>query len=171
MVLEKLFELAAPYLERNDFGVEHTRRVFDIARQNFAIPSKIEEFTLSTIILHDIGGSTIREQYQNGPKIAREILHQTGYGEKFIQEVCEIIKTHHEHLENPSLSFRILYDSDRLVMFSPEEFPHYDTRQGFNWNAVINSMYAEHAKDLARIMLAERKNSLHEKERMLSYDI
>ena len=35
MDYEKLFELANPYLEKNDFGVAHTRRVFDIAKKNF----------------------------------------------------------------------------------------------------------------------------------------
>jgi hypothetical protein len=30
---EKLFELAKPYLEKNDFGVTHTQRVFNIAKK------------------------------------------------------------------------------------------------------------------------------------------
>lgn len=160
MVSEKLFELATPYLAKNYFGVAHTSRVFNIARENFDIPEDLEECTLASIILHDIGGSTIKEQYEKGPEIARNLLFQLGYGEDFIQEVCLIIASHHNHPKNPSLSFRILYDSDKLVMFSPEEFSHYNLRpiKYFNWDEIVNSMYFEHAKNLARKLLLERKN-------------
>ena len=68
---EKLFELARPYLDRNDFGTAHTRRVFNIAR---------------------------------------DILTREGYDDSLIQEVCRIIRSHHNHPENPSQAFRILYD-------------------------------------------------------------
>ena len=56
MDYEKVFELAKPYLERNDFGMPHTRRVFDIAKKNFDIPPNLEELIFCSIILHDIGG-------------------------------------------------------------------------------------------------------------------
>ncbi len=164
MILEKLFELATPHLRKNDLGVAHTRRVFEIARKHFDIPKNIEELTLASTVLHDIGGSTVKEQYEKGPDIARDILSQFGYREDFTQEVCEIIRTHHDHPENPPLSFKILYDSDRLVMFSPEEFLYYDSRLNFNWDEIINSMYHEHIKDLARKLLQARKT-------MPSYEI
>ena len=157
MMLEKLFELATPHLKKNDFGVAHTRRVFKIAREHFNIPNNIEELTLASIVLHDIGGSTIKEQYERGPEIAKNLLSQLRYGSDFVKDVCEIIRTHHNHPENPSLSFKILHDSDRLVMFSPEEFPYYDVRQSFDWNTVIDSIYTKHAKNLAKIMLKKSK--------------
>lgn len=156
-MLERLFEVATPHLKRNDFGVAHTRRVFEIARAHFDIPKDIEEITLASIVLHDIGGSTVKEQYEKGPDIANNLLSQLGYGSDFIQEVCEMIRTHHEHPKSPSLSFKILYDSDRLVMFSPEEFPHYNSRPNFNWDEVITLIYHEHIKNLARRSLQERK--------------
>ena len=159
MVLNKLFELATPYLEKNNFGVAHTRRVFNIARENFGIPENLEELTLASIVLHDVGGSTIKEQYEKGPEIARNLLSQLGYGNDFIQEVCLIVASHHNHPKNPSLAFRVLYDSDRLVMFSPEEFSHYNLKpiKYFNWDEIIDSMYSEHTKNLARKLLLERK--------------
>ena len=157
MVLEKLFEVATSYLEKNDFGVAHTRRVLEIARAHFDIPKDIEELTLASIVLHDIGGSTVKEQYEKGPNIAKGLLFQLGYGSDFIQEVCEMIRTHHEHPKNPSLSFKILYDSDKLVMFSPEEYPLYNSRLSFNWDEVITLIYHEHIKNLARGALQERK--------------
>ncbi len=163
-MLEKLFELAVPYLEKNDFGAVHTRRVFEIAGKHFDIPKGIEELTLASVVLHDIGGSTIKDQYEKGPEIARNVLFQLGYEADFIQEVCGIIRTHHDHPESPSLSFKILYDSDRLVMLSPEEFPHYNSRPGFNWGDIIGLIYHEHIRCLAKRFLQERRT-------ILSYEI
>jgi len=136
----------------------HTQRVFDIARENFAVPSELQELTFSSIILHDIGGSSIKEQYERGPEIAASILKQLECDDAFIQEVCEIIRTHHEHPEKPSVPFRVLYDSDKLVMFSPEEFPYYNSRAGFDWERIVDLIYSKRGKLLAREMLKQRRN-------------
>jgi hypothetical protein len=154
---EKLFALAAPYLEKNDFGVAHTRRVYDIAKQNFSVKTELEELTFASIILHDIGGSTIRDQYEKGPKIATLLLRKLGFPDSFLKEACSIISTHHEHPDNPSESFQVLYDSDKLVMFSKEEFSHYNSRKDFDWNNIINLIYSEKGKRLAKEWLAQRK--------------
>jgi hypothetical protein len=161
MDVERLFELARPYLERNDFGVAHTQRVFDIAQENFAIPPELQELTFSSIILHDIGGGSIKDQYEKGPKIATSILKQLGYAERFIEEVCEIIRTHHDHPDNPSLPFRVLYDSDKLVRFSPEEFPYYNSTADFDWNKIVNLIYSEHMRQLAKKMLQQRQSEIY----------
>jgi len=158
MDYEKVFTLAEPYLKKNDFGMPHTRRVFDIAKENFGIPKELEELVFCSIIMHDIGGSTIEKQYTEGPKIAAFILRKLGYDESFVQEVCEIVRTHHDHPSNPSNAFRILYDSDKLVMFSPEEFSHYNSKPNFNWNEIVDLIYSEHARDLARKLLQQRRN-------------
>lgn len=156
MDYEKVFELAEPYLKKNDFGMPHTRRVFDIAKQNFEIPPNLEELIFCSIIMHDIGGSTIEKQYADGPKIAASILRKLGYDESFVQEVCEIVRTHHDHPEHPSPAFKILYDSDKLVMFSHEEFSHYDSKPNFNWSQIIGLIYSEHARNLAKELLRQR---------------
>jgi hypothetical protein len=136
----------------------HTKRVFDIARENFAVPSELQKLTFSSIILHDIGGSSIKDQYERGPEIATSVLKQIGFDKSFIQEVCGIIRTHHDHPDNPSLPFRVLYDSDKLVMFSPEEFPYYNSRAGFDWEKIVDLIYSEHAKQLAKELLKQRRN-------------
>lgn len=160
MAFEGLFELARPYLARNDFGVAHTQRVFDIARENFTVPSELQELTFSSIILHDIGGGNIKDQYEKGPTIATSVLKKLGYAEGFIEEVCEIIRTHHDHPHDPSLPFRVLYDSDKLVMFSPEEFPYYNSIADFDWNKIVNLIYSEHIRQLAKEMLKQRLNEV-----------
>jgi hypothetical protein len=158
MDYEKVFKLAEPHLKKNDFGMPHTRRVFELARQNFEIPAESEDLIYCSIILHDIGGSSIQKQVEDGPKIAATLLRQLGYDEDFVKEVCEIVRTHHEHPEHPSLAFTILYDSDKLVMFSPEEFPHYSAHPNFDWNKIVDLIYTEHCRDLAKELLQQRRN-------------
>jgi hypothetical protein len=155
---EKVFRLAEPYLKKNDFGMPHTRRVFELAKQHFEIPQESEELVYCSIIMHDIGGSSIQKQYKEGPKIASLILRKLGYDEQLIKEVCDIVRTHHDHPEHPSLAFKILYDSDKLVMFSPEEFPHYNSQPNFDWNKIISLIYTEHCRKVAIDLLRERKS-------------
>ena len=157
MDFERVFRLAEPYLKKNYFGVAHTRRVFDIAKNNFDIPEEKEALIYCSIILHDVGGSSIKDQYEKGPKIAATILERLDYDKRFIRKVCEIIRTHHDHPEHSSKAFQILYDSDRLVMFSPEEFPYYNSLPAFDWKKIIDSVYSSRARDLAKILLKNRK--------------
>ena len=157
MDYETVFKLAEPYLKKNDFGMPHTRRVFEIAKQNFDVLKELEELVFCSIIMHDIGGSTIQKQYKDGPAIAASILQKLGYDKSFVQTVCEIVRTHHDHPDNPSAAFRILYDSDKLVMFSPEEFPHYNQKPDFDWNKIVDLIYHRHARDLAKKLLQQRR--------------
>jgi hypothetical protein len=157
MDTDKLFKLAKPHLEKNDFGTAHTQRVFEIAKQNFPANHEFEELTYTSIILHDIGGCTIKDQYEKGPKITTGILEKLGRPDQFIREVCEIISTHHEHPENPSEPFKVLYDSDKLVMFSPEEYPYYNAREGLDWDKIVSLIYSAKGQDLAKKALAQRR--------------
>ena len=154
---EKLFLLAKPYLEKNDLGAAHTSRVLAIAKENFTFPEKQEDLIVAAIILHDVGGSSIKEQYEKGPKIAASLLKQMNVEEAFVEKVCQIVGSHHDHPENPSIPFKTLYDSDKIVMFSPEEFPIYNARAGFDWDKVIALIYSEKGKDAAKQMLKQRR--------------
>jgi len=157
MNTDKMFELAKPYLDKNDFGVAHTKRVFDIAKQNFLVKPELQELTFTAIIFHDIGGSSIKDQYEKGPQIAARILEKAGYPKIFIKEICEIISSHHEHPDNPSESFKALYDSDKIVMFSKEEYPMYNSRPGFDWDKIVGLIYSKKGQALAKKWLAQRK--------------
>ena len=162
MNYETVFALAEPYLKKNDFGMPHTRRVFEIAKQNFDVPKDIEELVFCSIIMHDIGGSTIEKQYKDGPQIADSILTKLGYNRSFVDEVCTYVRTHHDHPDEPSLAFKILYDSDKLVMFSTEEFPHYDQKPNFDWTEILGLIYHEHMRDLAKKILQKRQQEKSE---------
>ncbi|MGD6806070.1 MAG: HD domain-containing protein [Candidatus Bathyarchaeia archaeon] len=156
--LAQLWRLASPYLEKNDFGIAHTQRVFNLAKQHFPVDPVLQDLTYAAIILHDIGGSSIKDQYEKGPQIATEILQQLGCKNSFITQVCKIIATHHDHPDYPSDSFRALYDADKLVMFSPEEYPHYNAREGFDWDKIVSLIYTQKGRTLAREMLAQRRS-------------
>ena len=144
-------------MEENDFGIAHTRRVFDIVKQNFSIKPELQEITYAAIIFHDIGGSTIKDQYEKGPQIATQILNKLGYSDNFVKQVCDIISTHHDHPKNPSEPFRDLYDSDKLVMFSKEEYQYYNAREGFDWNKIVNLIYTQKGQELAKKSLTQRR--------------
>lgn len=159
MEYDKLFAYAEPYLEKNDLGAAHTNRVLAIARTHFSIPPELEELTICAIILHDIGGSSIKDQYEKGPEIAVSLLKKMGYDDEFVSQVSLIVGTHHDHPDAPSVPFRILYDADKLVMFSQEEYPIYDARPNFNWNKIIDSLYSEKAKQLATENLKKRQET------------
>ena len=164
MDFEKLFALAKPYLEKNDLGSAHTSRVLTIARNNFRIPSEFEELTICSIILHDIGGISIKEQYEKGPAIAATELQKMECSPEFIDKVCQIVGSHHDHPDSPSLAFKVLYDSDKIVMFSPEEFPIYDSRPGFDWNKMVDLIYSEKGKTVALSMLKQRRTEKTKKQ-------
>ncbi len=157
MDIEKLWQLATPILENNDFGVSHTQRVFEIAKENFPVKPAIQDLTYASIILHDIGGCTIKDQYEKGPKIATQLLQQLNCPDDFIAEVCQIIATHHDHPDNPSEAFLALYDADKLVMFTPQEYPYYNAREGFDWNRIVALIYSKRGRELAKNCLAQRQ--------------
>jgi len=157
MDTEKLFELAKPYLEKNDFGVAHTKRVFEVAKQYFPVKPEQQELTYTAIIFHDIGGSSIKNQYEKGSQIATQLLKKIGCPDSFIKQVCEIISTHHDHPDNPSEPFRSLYDSDKLVMFSQAEYPCYNALKGFDWDNIINLIYSKKGREIAKKQLVQRK--------------
>ena len=157
MDTDKLFELVRSNLEKNDFGIAHTRRVFEIAKQYFPVKPEFQDLTYTAIIFHDVGGSSIKDQYEKGPQIAASLLKKMKCTDHFIRQVCEIISTHHEHPEHPSEPFKALYDSDKLVMFSPEEFPYYNARDGFDWDRIVSLIYTAKGRDLAKKALSERR--------------
>jgi predicted metal-dependent HD superfamily phosphohydrolase len=159
MDTDKLFRLATPILEKNDFGVSHTQRVYNIAKEHFPVKAELQDLTYASIILHDIGGCTIKDQYEKGPAIAMRRLKQLGCPEDFIRHVCRIIATHHDHPDNPSDAFRTLYDADKLVMFTPQEYACYNAREGFDWDKIVNLIYTEKGRGLARAWLAQRREA------------
>ena len=160
MKYEQLFEFAQPYLEENEMGISHTSRVLEIAKTNYykyGLDDSWKDAALSLAVLHDFGGPTIKEQYSKGPKIARMLLERLGYQKFDISLICTFIAKHHERLNNPHEIFQLIYDSDKLVMLTEEEFYRYDSNPNIDWNEIISSLYSNFSKEIAICMLNERR--------------
>ena len=153
---DRLLDLARPYLEKNDLGVGHTKRVLYISRKYFQRPDGKDEFIDAIAILHDVGGPSINDQYENGPRIVKDLMGRLQFSENEIREACEIIGMHHNRVKNPTEEFAILYDSDQMVKLTLDEFPIYET-EGTNWENVIGNMYHQSAKDIAREWLSKKR--------------
>ncbi len=159
MKYENLLKLSKPYLEKNDFGIEHTLRVLEIAKKNYNkydLDQSWKNIVFSLIILHDIGGSEVKDQYEKGPIIAKKLLEKLDYHKFDIKLICSFIARHHERLDNPHDMFKILFDSDQLVKLSREEFNHYNSKPSFIWEKVIDSLYCTSLKGLGGDLLKDR---------------
>jgi hypothetical protein len=160
MKYKQLLELAKPNLEENDLGVNHTLRVLEIVKNNYTkynLDETWKDVVFSLIVLHDIGGSEIKDQYEKGPIIAKKLLEKLNYHNFDIKLICGFIERHHERLNDPHDMFKILFDSDQLVKFSKEEFNNYNSRKDFNWQNIMDSLYHPDSKDTAKNLLEQRR--------------
>ncbi len=167
MKYKELLELAKPYLENNDFGMGHTLRVLGIAKENYCkydLDKSWKDIVFSLIVLHDTGGSGIKDQYEKGPIIAKKLLEKLNYHNFDIKLICGFIARHHERLQDPHDMFKILFDSDQLVRFSKEEFNHYNLRPHFNWQNVIDSFYHDDIRNSAKKLLSSGRKEYAKKK-------
>ena len=42
-------------------------------------------------------------------------------------------------------------------MFSQEEYPYYNSREGFDWDKIVNLIYTKKGQELAKKSLAQRR--------------
>lgn len=115
----------------------HAHQVTSYAKEILKSEPGDEKVVVISAILHDIGiPESIRKygnangpnQEKEGPPIARRILQDLGASPALIEEVCEIIASHHSPGEVDSDNFRIVYDADWLVNL-PEEVEVTDRRK------------------------------------------
>jgi len=109
--------------------IEHALRVTAFACELMETEPANPDLVVATALLHDIGireaerkhGSSAGNlQEIEGPPVAREILSRLGFSEPFINEVCEIIASHHSPGELDTDNFRIIWDADWLVNLGDE---------------------------------------------------
>jgi len=109
--------------------IGHALKVADFAEKILRHETGDRELVLAAAFLHDIGiheaerkhGSTAGElQEIEGPPIARRILSSLGYEKAFVEEVCEIITSHHSPGEVDTHNFRVIWDADWLVNIPDE---------------------------------------------------
>jgi hypothetical protein len=109
--------------------IGHALKVAGFAEQILQHEPGHRELVLAAAFLHDIGiheaerkhGSTAGNlQEIEGPPIARRILSSLGYEKAFVDEVCEIIASHHSPGEVETDNFRVIWDADWLVNIRDE---------------------------------------------------
>jgi len=110
--------------------IEHARKVLMYAEKILEEnPQADRNVVVISAILHDIGIKEAERKYgsadgqlqeKEGPAVAKEILQKLGVKKEVIDEVCQIIASHHSPGEVNTLNFKIIWDADWLVNLKDE---------------------------------------------------
>ena len=113
--------------------VNHFLKVFSFAKAIGELENldKDEQDILEVAaVMHDIGIKVSEEKYKSsagnyqeieGPPVAREMLSQLNFDEKFIDRVCYLIGHHHTYGEIDGIDYQILIEADFLVNIYEDE--------------------------------------------------
>jgi hypothetical protein len=127
--IEKIRTAMEEYFGEDRRRIGHALKVAGFAEKILQHEPGNRELVLAAAYLHDIGiheaerkhGSTAGNlQEIEGPPIARRILSSLGYEKAFVDEVCEIIASHHSPGEVETDNFRVIWDADWLVNIGDE---------------------------------------------------
>jgi hypothetical protein len=137
-MLERLSSVEAAmrdYFGADQRRIDHALRVTGFAVQILKHEKGDRVVVVAAALLHDIGireaerkyGSSAGDlQEREGPPVARDILTGLAFDEAVINEVCEIIASHHSPGEVDTDNFRVIWDADWLVNLG-DEFDLKDT--------------------------------------------
>jgi HD superfamily phosphodiesterase len=140
------------YFEYDNNHINHTYRVLYYAEElsKSSLIAKLRDINFDVIIysaiLHDIGIPACKKKYNSidgqlqeieGPPIAREILENFNINEEIINEVCNIVGSHHSMGEIETTNFKIIWDADWLVNL-PDV---YDVQDKKNLSEIINNIF------------------------------
>lgn len=112
--------------------IQHFLKVYGFAKtigEMENIPSDLQEILEVAAAVHDIGIKASEEKYNSsagnyqqieGPPVARQLLTELGYEEKFIERVCYLIAHHHTYHNIVGLDYQILVEADSLVNISED---------------------------------------------------
>jgi predicted metal-dependent HD superfamily phosphohydrolase len=115
--------------------IAHALKVYAYARTLAELENcapETREFAVSAAILHDTGikiaelkyGScTARQQEEEGPAAAAEILSRLGGSAALIDRVRFLVAHHHSPGASEDIDFRILLEADFLVNFEEGNLP------------------------------------------------
>lgn len=137
-MLERLMSVEAAmreYFGADQRRIDHALRVTGFAEQILKHEKGDRVVVVAAALLHDIGIREAERKYgssagnlqeREGPPVAREILTGLAFDEAVIDEVCEIIASHHSPGEVDTDNFRVIWDADWLVNLG-DEFDLKDT--------------------------------------------
>lgn len=113
--------------------VNHFLKVYSFAKaigELEGIDKDTQDMLEVTAVMHDIGIKVSEEKYKSsagnyqeieGPPVAREMLSQLNFDEKFIERVCYLIGHHHTYSKIDGIDYQILIEADFLVNIYEDE--------------------------------------------------
>ncbi|HOP41185.1 MAG TPA: HD domain-containing protein [Geobacteraceae bacterium] len=144
--LEKVGTAMRAYFGPDRRRINHALRVTAYAEEILAREKGDREVVIAAALLHDIGireaerkyGSSAGDlQEREGPPVARDIMVSLGFEVSVVDEVCEIISSHHSPGEVDTDNFRIIWDADWLVNLGDE----YDTSNTVKTRELIRKIF------------------------------
>lgn len=155
-IKDKLIKELEDYFGKDTKRINHAKKVMGYAEELLKQEKADWHIVIPASILHDVGIKVAEEKYgssaghyqeKEGPVVARKILLKTGFTEKNIDEICEIIAHHHSPGKVNTQNFTVLYDSDWLVNLKDE----FDTKDKEKLTKIIDKVFlTASGKELAK---------------------
>jgi putative nucleotidyltransferase with HDIG domain len=127
-LIDQLVDAVKKQFGDNQDGVTHSLLVLDRAQDLMRREGGDPKVVMAAALLHDIGvpaaaakhGST-EPKYQEveGAVIARQVLEGLGLEDEAVDQVCDIVRSHHSGDGADTPEFRIVWDADRLEEAPP----------------------------------------------------
>jgi HD superfamily phosphodiesterase len=142
----KIIDNMKQYFENDKKYIDHALKVLSYTKELLKQEKGDSQIVFTTAILHDIGIKLCKKKYNStggqlqeieGPPIARKILKELEIDSKIIDEVCDIIASHHSPGEINTLNFKIIWDADWLVNLGDE----YNIKNKEKLEKVINKIF------------------------------
>jgi len=142
----KIIEDMKQFFENDKKYIDHALKVLNYAKEILKQEKGDSKIVFLAAILHDIGIRLCKSKYNStggqlqereGPPIARKMLSKLKVDNKIIDEVCDIIASHHSPGEINTINFKILWDADWLVNLGDE----YNIKNKKNLEKVINKVF------------------------------
>lgn len=146
VVENKMIEKMKQYFDEDKKYIDHTLEVLEYAKEILKQENGDKNIVFTAAIFHDIGINLCKEKYNStggqlqeieGPPIAREILKEMEVDSDIIDEVCDIIASHHSPGEIDTINFKIIWDADWLVNLEDE----YNIKDSKKLEKVINKIF------------------------------
>ena len=142
----KIIDNMKQYFENDKKYIDHALKVLSYTKELLKQEKGDGQIVFPAAILHDIGIKLCKKKYNStggqlqeieGPPIARKILKELEVDSKIIDEVCDIIASHHSPGEINTLNFKIIWDADWLVNLEDE----YNIKNKEKLEKVINKIF------------------------------
>lgn len=126
-MISKVMRKMIIYFEQDIKRVNHAIKVYGFAKaisENEFVSEKYRAVIELAAVLHDIGIKEAERKYNSsagkyqemeGPRIAEDLLADTGIERSVIERICYLIGNHHSYSKIDGNDFQILVEADFIV--------------------------------------------------------